>query len=138
MSRLPEKSNDPLETEEKMKEGDLDFFKTLLTNWMEELLLQADSTRLGMKDPSDNLADPSDRATFESDRNFLLRIRDRESRLFKKIISALDRIKDGTYGICEMCGRRDFHQSSQGPSRHHLLHPPAKRGWRPWKKPSGE
>ena len=41
MSRLSEKSNDPSETEEKMKEEDLDFFKTLLTNWMEELLLQA-------------------------------------------------------------------------------------------------
>jgi DnaK suppressor protein len=104
MASLSEKSNGESEMEEKMKEGDLDFFKTLLSNWMEELLEQADSTRLGMKDPSDNLADPSDRATFESDRNFLLRIRDRESRLFKKIISALDRIKDGTYGICEMCG----------------------------------
>lgn len=104
MAGLSEKSNNQLELEEKMNEEDLDFFKTLLTNWMDELLKQADNTRLGMKDPSDNLADPSDRATFESGRNFLLRIRDRESRLFKKIIAALDRIQEGSYGICEMCG----------------------------------
>ncbi len=33
-----------------------------------------------------------------------LRLRSRESRLIKKIKSALERIEDGTYGICEACG----------------------------------
>ncbi|MGD9124084.1 MAG: TraR/DksA C4-type zinc finger protein, partial [Desulfarculaceae bacterium] len=40
----------------------------------------------------------------ESDRNFLLRIRDRERKLISKIQDALARIDDGTYGICEVCG----------------------------------
>ena len=49
-------------------------------------------------------ADPADRATAESDRSFTLRIRDRERRLIRKIQSALQRIEDGSYGICEECG----------------------------------
>lgn len=40
-------------------------------------------------------------ATAESDRAFTLRIRDRERRLIRKIQSALQRIDDGTYGICD-------------------------------------
>lgn len=39
---------------------------------------------------------------FES-RVMLLRLRTRESRLIKKIEAALGRIKDGTFGICEIC-----------------------------------
>jgi DnaK suppressor protein len=34
----------------------------------------------------------------------MLRIRDRENKLIKKIKKALDRIENGTFGICEKCG----------------------------------
>jgi len=34
----------------------------------------------------------------------MLRIRDRENKLLKKIKAALDRIDDDTFGICEKCG----------------------------------
>ena len=34
----------------------------------------------------------------------MLRIRDRERKLISKIDKALDRIEDGTFGICEECG----------------------------------
>ena len=40
----------------------------------------------------------------ETDRNFTLRIRDRERKLISKIREAMDRIEDGTYGYCEICG----------------------------------
>lgn len=40
----------------------------------------------------------------ETDRNFMLRIRDRELKLIKKIKKALDRIDNGTFGVCESCG----------------------------------
>jgi DnaK suppressor protein len=56
-----------------------------------------------MIDEKENLPDPADRATLESDRNFTLRIRDRERQLIGKIKDALERIEDGTYGICESC-----------------------------------
>jgi DnaK suppressor protein len=49
--------------------------------------------------------DPTDRASLESDRNFLLRIKDRERKLIQKVKEAMDRIDDGTFGICESCGR---------------------------------
>jgi DnaK suppressor protein len=68
------------------------------------LLSQADDTVSGMTVANENFPDPTDRASLEADRNFLLRIRDRESKLIKKIKQALERIENGTYGICESCG----------------------------------
>lgn len=50
-------------------------------------------------------ADLGDQATAEIDRNFMLRLRGRERKLLKKIDSALERIKEGTFGICEKCGQ---------------------------------
>jgi DnaK suppressor protein len=57
-----------------------------------------------MSDEEETFPDPTDRASLESDRNFLLRIRDRERKLILKIEEALDRIEKGTFGICEVCG----------------------------------
>ena len=87
-----------------MKKKDLNFFKKYLEGRLEELLSQADDTVSGMTTPNDNFPDPTDRAALEADRNFMLRIRDRESKLIKKIKSALERIENGTYGICDQCG----------------------------------
>ena len=87
-----------------MKKKDKEDFKELLTNWLEELLSQADNTVSGMTAPKENFPDPTDRAALEADRNFMLRIRDRESKLIKKIKQALERIENDTYGICESCG----------------------------------
>jgi DnaK suppressor protein len=81
----------------------LEFFKELLNTRIEELLNQANETVSGMTSHKENLPDPSDRATLESDRNFTLRIRDRERKLIGKIKEALERIEQGTYGICEEC-----------------------------------
>ena len=48
--------------------------------------------------------DLGDQASAETDRNFMLRLRGREQRLLKKIEAALDRIENGTFGICDDCG----------------------------------
>lgn len=48
--------------------------------------------------------DMGDQATAETDRNFMLRLRSREQKLIKKIDEALDRIGNGTFGICDDCG----------------------------------
>jgi len=82
----------------------LDYFKKLLNDRIAELLGQADATVINMIDPGDNFPDPADRASLESDRSFMLRIRDRERKLINKIREALQRIEDGTFGICENCG----------------------------------
>jgi DnaK suppressor protein len=81
-----------------------EYFENLLTQRLGELLQEANKTLSIMTDESGNYPDPTDRATLESDRNFELRIRDRERRLISKIKDALERLEGGTYGICEECG----------------------------------
>jgi DnaK suppressor protein len=87
-----------------MKKKDLDDFKALLKERLDDLLSQAGDTVTGMTSQKENFPDPTDRAALEADRNFMLRIRDREHKLIKKIKSALDRIENGTFGVCETCG----------------------------------
>jgi len=88
-----------------MEKQDVDYFKMLLNDQLAALMDYADHTVQGLLDATDNMPDPLDRASFESDRSTLLRIRDRESYLIRKIKRALDRLEDGTFGICELCGK---------------------------------
>ena len=82
----------------------LEAFRTMLTQKINELLSEAGKTVSEMTNGKDNYPDPNDRASLESDRNFELRIRDRERRLIVKMQEAIKRIDDGIYGICEACG----------------------------------
>lgn len=92
------------EEENYMQAQDIEFFRKLLNDMLQEALNNGNSTIENMNDSNEYFADPADRATAESDRAFTLRIRDRERRLISKIRSALQRIEDGSYGICEECG----------------------------------
>ncbi len=87
-----------------LSEKKIKFFRELLNEWLDELFSEVNKTVNGMTSREDNLPDPSDRATLEVDRNFELRIRDRERKLIGKIKEALERIDNGSYGICEGCG----------------------------------
>lgn len=87
-----------------MKKKDIEYFQEFLAKRLDELLSHADDTVSGMTAPKENFPDPTDRASLEADRNFMLRIRDRENKLIKKIKKALDRIENETFGICEKCG----------------------------------
>lgn len=87
-----------------MKKKDIEYFRELLTNRLEELLSHADDTVVDMTAQKENFPDPTDRAALEADRNFMLRIRDREHKLIKKIKKTLQRIESGTFGECETCG----------------------------------
>lgn len=87
-----------------MDQAELDFFKDLLTRWLNELLDHADDTVGGLIASDDHFTDPLDRAMLDSDRIVTLRIRDRESMLIRKIQRSLADIEFGDYGICEDCG----------------------------------
>jgi len=76
----------------------------MLNQRISELLNEAEKTVSEMTDGRENYPDPNDRASLESDRNFELRIRDRERKLIQKMKEAIKRIDDGTFGICEECG----------------------------------
>jgi DnaK suppressor protein len=79
-------------------------FKKLLNEQLKTLIQEAQKTVTGMTDSKENFPDPTDRATLESDRNFMLRIRGRERKLILKIEEALERIETGSFGVCESCG----------------------------------
>lgn len=49
--------------------------------------------------------DLGDQASAEIDRNFMLRLRGREQKLLKKIEAAIEKIDNGTFGICDVCGQ---------------------------------
>jgi len=87
-----------------MKPEKLEFFRYMLMNKINELLDEAGKTVSEMTDGKENFPDPTDRASLESDRNFELRMRDRERRLILKMQEAIQRIDDGVFGICEICG----------------------------------
>lgn len=68
----------------------------------ESLLREAEETLSTL--PGDvNFPDMGDQATAETDRNFMLRLRDRERMLLKKIEETIERIENNEYGICEEC-----------------------------------
>jgi len=48
--------------------------------------------------------DLGDQASAEIDRSFMLRLRGRERKLLKKIEDAIEKINQGTFGICDKCG----------------------------------
>jgi DnaK suppressor protein len=79
------------------------YFRKKLEDMSQNILDEAEKTLNEMTDQNENYPDPTDRASVESNRNFELRIRDRERKLLAKIKDAIERIDGGTYGICEMC-----------------------------------
>jgi DnaK suppressor protein len=87
-----------------MNKDEAEEFRQVLQEQMDELLRGADKTVSEMTDEKTNFPDPTDRASLESDRNFELRIRDRERKLINKIREAMERIDAGEFGICEECG----------------------------------
>ncbi len=69
----------------------------------DELLREAEEA-LNILPGEINFPDMGDQATAETDRDFMLRLRDRERMLLKKIDEAVESIDKDTFGICENCG----------------------------------
>ena len=85
---------------------DYDYFKDLLSRQLEELLARAEKIVAQLVRNGELSADILDQAASDIDRNYTLRICDRESRLIKKIKTALSKIEEGSFGICESCDER--------------------------------
>ncbi len=82
----------------------LEFFRALLNDRLKTLLSEAGATLIDLTGEQESLADALDLASMESNRDFQLRIRDRERVLIHKIREALSRIDSAEYGICVACG----------------------------------
>jgi DnaK suppressor protein len=64
---------------------------------IEELLWRRDGIDI------ERSADPSDEAQFAFDRELMVRTLDHESSLLAAVNAALQRIRDGEYGVCQSC-----------------------------------
>ena len=86
-----------------MSSEQLAFFRALLCAERDALLRAAQETtdHLQVLEPT---PDPSDRASLEEDHLIEFRVRDRERKHLHAIDSALQRIRDGSYGWCEESG----------------------------------
>ena len=94
-----------------MKEGnplnkkDLVRFKKLLEERKQALLAAVNNSKeQGLGFSSEDLPDEIDLAASEADQSMNLRLRDRERVLLKKIDRTLEKIEEGTFGVCETCG----------------------------------
>ena len=101
MSDVVNHSYRPSEDEPYMNETQREYFRRKLLSWREEILRGSNETLRQLKEEDNRVADMSDWASYETERNFQLRARDRERKLLSKIDEALRRIEDGTYGYCE-------------------------------------
>lgn len=87
-----------------MNAKDLKRFQTILEESRQSLLQSAKRTLLEESTfDTDDLPDEIDLASSEYNQSMVFRLRDREKFLLRKIEKALDRIREGTFGICERC-----------------------------------
>jgi DnaK suppressor protein len=108
----------------KLRDEDLEYFRGILQKQLDDLLKGAGKTVDEMTGSVGKgmFPDPTDRASMESDRNFELRIRDRERKLITKITKTLEKIEAGTFGTCEVCGELiEFKRLEARPVTSHCL-----------------
>ena len=91
----------PAESEPFMNPKQREYFRQKLLRWREDLLQETSDTLQHLQEGGLQAPDITDRASLETDRSLELRTRDRARKLIAKIDEALERIKDGSYGICE-------------------------------------
>jgi len=94
----------PSNDEPYMCERQLSYFRTKLMAQLNDIHRDAGATLEQLQEHRIVQADPSDRASAETDWNHELRTRDRQRKLIAKIEAALHRIDDGEYGYCEITG----------------------------------
>jgi DnaK suppressor protein len=87
-----------------MDASKLDQYRQILNQRLAALTGTVERARIEQSETTEAEPDLTDQATVDYDRNFDMRIRDRERRLIYKIREALTRIEEGTFGICDSCG----------------------------------
>jgi DnaK suppressor protein len=89
-----------------MRKREMTRYRSVLETQLAALVGQGEATVHRMVgEGAEEIPDPNDRATAESDRTWSLRLRDRDRKLISKIQHALERLESGTFGQCETCGQ---------------------------------
>jgi DnaK suppressor protein len=87
-----------------VNQKDLKRYKKMLEDSKTALLESAKKTLVEESSfDTDDLPDEIDQASSEYAQSMVFRLRDREKFLLQKIEKALQRIEDGSFGICERC-----------------------------------
>ncbi len=76
----------------------------ILKENLESIITESRENVQSLTEQRDVDADQLDLAVTESNRDFALRLADRERRLLRKIKLSIERIQQGEYGTCESCG----------------------------------
>jgi len=88
-----------------LKRKDLKRFRDVLLAKKKEILRNAQKTlNQDMTLDADDLPDEMDLASSEYLQSFTFRLRGREKVFLEKIDHALEKIRDGSFGVCEQCG----------------------------------
>lgn len=88
-----------------MNKAQLDRFRKLLEAKRRDIVRRAQQTLdEDMSLAADDLPDEMDLASSEYLQSFTFRLRGREKAFLEKIQTALQRIDDGSFGVCEECG----------------------------------
>ena len=82
-----------------------EYFKELLFQRLDELFAGANKAVNDFDGLRDISPDFTDQASIETDAAFSFRLKERESRLMRKITRTLDKLNNGDFGVCEECGR---------------------------------
>ncbi|MDQ6975869.1 MAG: RNA polymerase-binding protein DksA [Mariprofundaceae bacterium] len=82
----------------------LNDFEILLKKWRDELQETHSLSIQNMQEEPGVYPDPNDQASIETERDFDIRIKDRERQLIRKIDQAIVRVREDQYGICDSCG----------------------------------
>ncbi len=95
----------PNKKEKYMCEKQRTYFKLKLTEWKNEII-KSNSQALYSSNLVDNVSSPDivDQASSYAEKNVEMRTVNRQIKLISKIDSALQRLKNGTYGFCEESG----------------------------------
>ena len=90
--------------DEYLSEAELGELKSILEEQLRDIVRESKEAVTELVEVREQDPDPLDLAVTESNREFTLRLADRERRLLTKIKYALDRMSNGDYGVCESCG----------------------------------
>jgi len=82
-----------------------EYFKELLYERLDELFAGANMAVNDFDGLGEACPDFTDLASLETDLSFSFHLKERESRLVKKINGALEKLNNGDFGMCEECGR---------------------------------
>ncbi len=100
---------------EGMNKKELQVFKTLLLKRKAELAkgiehIAKDNLKTSQRDAAGDLSGYSlhmaDVASDNYDREFSLGLADNEQKIVHRIDDAMEKIEEGTFGLCELCGKK--------------------------------